>query len=181
MEARHFPKRFWGIQPKPLWIGQHAKILTNYWVISVLYKSFDKQNMLSSFLFLSESLIDGLIVLSNTWWIPLPLYLETCCRIDFTKGPNVSGKSTKRCKSNIPQTIFTSIVPGPQELMWCPSSTSNMDFGVLCIFHQDNTVIGGQDSTDTAALPPYPLWLVRYQKRCFQKELFSCYLMRLKR
>ena len=137
--------------------------------------------MLSSFLFLSESLIDWLVVLSNTWWISFPLYLQTCCRTDFVKGPNVSGKSTKRCKSNIPQTIFTSIVPGPQELMWFPSSTSNLDFRVLGIFHQDNTVIGGQDSTDTAALPPYPVWLVRYEKRCFQKELLSCYLMRLKR
>ena len=90
-----------------------------------------------------------------------------------TKEPNVSGKSTKRRRKNIPSIILTSMVPGLQKLMRFSSSTSSLKFDVFAWLNQDDTIIRELESADTAALLPYPLWLARHGARCFQKDVLS--------
>ena len=71
--------------------------------------------------------------LSNKRWISVTLCLRTCCKINFAEGPNVGGKSTKRCRKNMPSTILTSMVPGLEEVMQFSSLTGSVGIGVFCL------------------------------------------------
>ena len=61
---------------------------------------------------------------------------------DFSKGPNISDKSTMRCRKNILSKIPPSLVPELQELIRFSSSNSFLDFSVFWIvsswLHSDN-------------------------------------------
>ena len=101
----------------------------NYWSARKDFKQFlgcfcsvpviwYAMRLLLALLFLSKSSIDGVIILSNTRWTSVLLYLQTCCKINFSKGPNPNhpflGKSRKIRWKNIPSTILILMVPGRQ-------------------------------------------------------------------
>ena len=103
-------------------------------------------------------------------WISVPHCLQTCCELNFAKGPNVNGNSTKRYRKNIPSTILISIIPGLQEFIWFSSSSSSLDLVCFAKSHQDDTMIRKQESVYTTELLTYRLWLVRHETRCFPKR-----------
>lgn len=91
--------------------------------------------LLLSLLYLSESLIDGLII---SWYWDGFLYLFLFANLyDFYKRPKVSGKSIKRCKKNVLSTILTSILikyfviaPWLQKLIRFSSPKNFLDFSI---------------------------------------------------
>ena len=110
------------------------------------------------------------VVLSNMRWISVPLCLRTCCKINFAEGSNVSGKSTKRCRKNMPSTILTSMVPVLEEVMQFSSLTGSLDIGVFCLVpsgwhNYKGSGVSGYHNTSSISTLAYKAWNKMLTKR----------------
>lgn len=81
---------------------------------------------------LSQSLMDGLIILSVTKWIVFPTQEHMRYRMNVATAPKVAGKSSKRCRKNIPSIIVTSTCWGSIDLTLGSTSFKSLTFGVFC-------------------------------------------------
>ena len=71
--------------------------------------------------------------MSVTKYILLPLQEHMRFRMNVATAPNVAGKSTRRCKKNIPSIIVTSTCWGSIDFALDSNSFKSLNFGVFCI------------------------------------------------
>ena len=70
-----------------------SKLLCGFCSALIIWQA---TSLLLSLFFFLESLIVELNVLSNKRWISIPLCLQIRCKINFSKGSNMSSKSKKK-------------------------------------------------------------------------------------
>ena len=79
-----------------------SKLLCGFCSALIIWQA---TSLLLSLLFFLASLIVELNVLSNKRWISIPLCLQIRCKIDFSKGSNMSSKSKKKKKKKKQKTF----------------------------------------------------------------------------